>query len=227
MWGCQSLSLCGNPASPLVTVRCSVGSVSGHGRVPPCPGATRLSRGARGGCGTRPLRPHASLQRNAPFCEVAASRCAEAPLGVAHRFAPSRVYKTGITLSGLRWVRSHSRQRSPVVGTPYAPPSGSLVAVQAPWYWSGASRSVLDSGLRPVMLCVPRPPLWASPRFAGVGPALGTRPPPRGSLSPAPTTKHLLQGIRRYAPDAPANPLRKRSYIHPYMMTQTKKPAIN
>jgi len=28
------------------------------------------------------------------FCEVAASRCANAPLGVAHRFAPSRVYKT-------------------------------------------------------------------------------------------------------------------------------------
>ena len=47
--------------SPLYHVRCSVVSVSGHGGGPPCPGTTRLSRGLRGSCGARPLRPHASL----------------------------------------------------------------------------------------------------------------------------------------------------------------------
>ncbi len=43
---------------------------------------------------------------------------------------------------------------------------------------------LLVSGLRPGMLCLPRPPV-ASP-LRGIGPALGARPPPRGSLSPAP-----------------------------------------
>jgi hypothetical protein len=61
MSGRQSLSLCGHPTSPLYFVRCFVGYVSGHGGVPPCPGSTRLSRGARGSCGARPLRSHASL----------------------------------------------------------------------------------------------------------------------------------------------------------------------
>ena len=58
-------ALGGNGTSPLFVVRCSVGSVSGHGGVPPCPGSTRLSRGVRGSCGTRPLRPPASLLHNA------------------------------------------------------------------------------------------------------------------------------------------------------------------
>ena len=34
-----------------------------------------------------------------------------------------RVKATGVMQSGLRWSRSHSRRRFPVVGTPYAPPS--------------------------------------------------------------------------------------------------------
>ena len=38
----------GNGTSPLYLVRCSVGSVSGHGGVPPCPGSTRLSLGISG-----------------------------------------------------------------------------------------------------------------------------------------------------------------------------------
>ena len=116
-------ALGGNGTSPLDPVRCSVVSASGHGGIPPCPRSTKLSRGVRGSCGARPLRPPASLLHNAAFCEVCASRCAKAPLGAAHRFAPSRVHKTGVMQSGLRWSRSHSRRRFPVVGTPYAPPS--------------------------------------------------------------------------------------------------------
>ena len=117
------------------------------------------------------------------FCEVAASRCAKAPLGVAHRFAPSRVYKTGITLSGLRWVRSHSRRRSPVAFAPYAPPAGSLVAIVALWHWSGASRWVLVSGLRPVMLCVPRPPCGLA--AARHWPCAGCPSAPKGLPQPS------------------------------------------
>ena len=96
-------ALGGNGTSPLYLARCSVGFVSGHDGVPPCPGSTRLSLGVSGCCSARPLRPHASLLHNAAFCEVFASRCAKAPLSVAHRFAPSRVHKTGVMQSGLRW----------------------------------------------------------------------------------------------------------------------------
>ena len=90
----------------------------------------------------------------------------------------------GITLSGLRWVRSHSSRRSPVAFAPYAPPAGSLVVVVALWHRSGASRRV--SGQWPAasyVVCAPPAPM-ASP-LRGIGPALAARPPPRGSLSPA------------------------------------------
>ena len=116
-------ALGGNGTSPLDSVRCSVVSASGHGGVPLCPSTTRLSLGMRGSCGTRPLRPPASLLNNAALPSVPASRCAKAPLGAGHRFAPCRVKATGVMQSGLRWRRSHSRRRSPVVGTPYAQPS--------------------------------------------------------------------------------------------------------
>ena len=106
-------ALGGSGTSPLDPVRCSVVSASGQGGVPPCPGTTSLSRGVCGSCGTRPLRPPASLLHNAAFCKVSASRCAEAPLGVAHRFAPSRVSKTGVMQSGLRWVRAHQPSALP------------------------------------------------------------------------------------------------------------------
>jgi hypothetical protein len=85
--------------------------------------AARPGRRVRGSCGTRPLRPPASLLHNAALPSVPASRCAKAPLGAGHRFAPCRVKATGVMQSGLRWSRSHSRRRFPVVGTPYAPPS--------------------------------------------------------------------------------------------------------
>ena len=126
-------ALGGSGTSPLDSVRCSVVSVSGHGGIPPCPRTTRLSRGVRGSCGARPLRPPASLLHNAAFCKVQGSRCAKAPLGAPHRFAPIQVYKTGVMQSGLRWSRSHSRRRFPVACTPYAPPSARPCGCRGTW----------------------------------------------------------------------------------------------
>ena len=125
--------------------------------------ASRSCRsGVRGSCGTRPLRDPlrgpSGLHR-VLFCKVAASRCAKAPLGVIHRFAPWRVYKTHPMQSTSAGYGRTAVGAPPVAFAPYAPPSGSLVAVVAPGHWSGASRRVLVSGLRPVILCVPRPPL--------------------------------------------------------------------
>ena len=76
-------------------LRRSAASVSWQGGVPPYQGPwCRLagascwhdSRGIRASCGTRPLRPPASFLHIVLFCEVAASRYAKAPLGVAHRW---------------------------------------------------------------------------------------------------------------------------------------------
>ena len=91
------------PTSPLAFVRCSVVSVSGQGGVPPCPSCTRLSRGYRCAHGVHPLRPPAALLHNAPLPSVAASHCAKAPFGVAHRWRALRVRATGVMQSGLRW----------------------------------------------------------------------------------------------------------------------------
>ena len=142
-------------------------------------------RRVRGSCGTRPLRPPAALLHKAAFCKVLASRSAKAPLGVAHRFAPLRVSKTGVMQSGLRWRRSHSLRRFPVACTPYAPPSarpcgcrGTLASIRryALCGWSVACGQ--SCGVRP------RPPLcFAAARHlpcALVCPSA----PQGGSLSP-------------------------------------------
>lgn len=147
--------------------------------------AARPGRRVRGSCGTRPLRPPASLLHNAAFCEVCASRCAKAPLGAAHRFAPSRVHKTGVMQSGLRWSRSHSRRRFPVVVTPYAPPPARPCGCRGTWAlvrrcalcgWSVACGQLCG-------VC-PRPPLcFAATRHQPC--ALVCPSAPRGgSLSP-------------------------------------------
>ena len=176
-------ALGGNGTSPLDPVRCSVVSVSGHGGIPPCPRTTRLSRGVRGSCGTRPLQPPASLLHNAPLPSVPASRCAKAPLGAGHRFAPCRVKATGVMQSGLRWVRSHSRLRFPVVARPTRRRLRALVVVVASWHQSGAARCVV--GQWPAashMVFAPAHPC-ASP-LRGISPARwSARPPPVGAPS--------------------------------------------
>lgn len=149
----------------------------------PSPTARPGSRGVRGSCGTRPLRPPASLLHNAPLPSVPASRCAKAPLGAGHRFAPCWVKATGVMQSGLRWSRSHSRRRFPVAFAPYAPPParpcgcrGTVALVR---------RCALCFGQWPAashLVCAPAHPPGLA-RFAGVGPARSARPPPEGAPS--------------------------------------------
>ena len=167
-----------NPTSPLYPVRCSVASVSGQGGLPPCPGTTRLSRGVHGSCGARPLR-QSYITPHCPQCQPVSRKLLLCP--APHRAL--RVKATGVMQNCLRWIRSHSRRRSPVAFAPYAPPPGTLVVVVAPWHRSGAARGV--SGQWPPasrVVCAP-PTLGASP-LRGIGPARSARPPPRGSLSP-------------------------------------------
>jgi hypothetical protein len=130
------MALCADSNAPNITafhIRVSVSLVSGQRGVPQWPATTRLSRGVRGLCSVRALRPPASLLHNAAFCKVQGSRSAKAPLGAPHRFAPFRVYKTGVMQSGLRWSRSHSRRRFPVAGAPYAPPSARPCGCACTW----------------------------------------------------------------------------------------------
>ena len=134
-------------------------------------------------CG-HPLHGPSGLHK-AAFQKVPGSRCAKASLGAPHRCAPSRVSKTGLMQSGLHWVRSHSRLRSPVAGAPYAPPSA------RPRGWRGTWALVRRCALRyshwPTanhVVSAPAHPC-ASP-LRGTSPTRWTaRPPPRGgSLSP-------------------------------------------
>ena len=77
-------------ASQVLSVRWSADMASARWRIvldQPSPAARPGSR-VRGSCGTRPLRPPASLLHNAALPSVPASRCAKAPLGAGHRFAP-------------------------------------------------------------------------------------------------------------------------------------------
>ena len=155
----------------------------------PSPAARPGCRGVRGSCGTRPLRPPASLLHNAAFCEVCASRCAKAPLGAGHRFAPYRVKATGVMQSGLRWSRSHSRRRFPVACTPYAPPSARPCGCRGTWAlvrrcalcaWSVACGQLCGVCPRPPLcfaaarhqpcaLVCPSAPPWGLPQPARLG----------------------------------------------------------
>ena len=170
-------ALGGNPTSPLYFVRCSVASVSGHDGVPPCPSTTRLSRGMHGSRGARPLRQN-YITPHCPQCQPVSRKLllCLAPLRAL------RVKATGVMQNCLRWSRSHSRRRFPVAFAPNAPPTGSLAAVVAPWHWSGASRSVLVSGLRPFMLYVPRPPVGLA-TLRGHWPCAGLPVRPQGAPS--------------------------------------------
>jgi hypothetical protein len=151
----------------------------------PSPTAWPGCRGVRCSCGARPLRPPASLLHNAALPSVPASRCAKAPLGAGHRSAPCRVKATGVMQSGLRWSRSHSRRRFPVVGTPYAPPSARPCGCRGTWAlvrrcalcaWSVACG-------QSYVVCPAHP--CASP-LRGISPAALVCPsaPHGGSLSP-------------------------------------------
>ena len=164
-----------------------------------------LAPGMRGSCGARPLRPPASLLHNAALPSVPASRCAKAPLGAGHRFAPCRVKATGVMQSGLRWSRSHSRRRSPVVGTPYAPPSA------RPCGCCGAVASVRRcahcSGQWPAasyLVCAP-PTLWPR-RCAALALRTGLPVRPQGAPSAQRLGSRRLTAAGRQPQICGANP---------------------
>ncbi len=182
------MALCACGIAPNITafvLRESVVLVSGHGGVPPCPITTKLSRDVRDSRDTCPLRPPASLLHKAAFWKVLASRCAKAPLGVAHRFAPWRVSKIGLMQSGLRWCRRVSRRRSPVAGAPYAPPTGRPCACRGWLVWSGAPRYIVCQWPAASLRCVPPPTLRALPASRALVPRGLPVRPPRGLPQPA------------------------------------------
>ena len=139
-----------------------------------------------GTCGTRPLRPPASLLHKAALPSVPASRCAKAPLGAGHRFAPCRVKATGIMQSGLRWSRSHSRRRFPVAYAPYTPPSVRPCGCRSAMALVRRYALVPVGGLQPCTLCVP-PPAHRGLAAARHWPRAPVCPsaPHGGALSPA------------------------------------------
>jgi len=188
-----------HPTSPLFVSSESVALVSGHGGVPPWPSCTRLSRAHSRFCGARPLRPHAALLHNAAFCKVFASRCAKAPLGVAHRCAPSRVRKTGVMQSGLRLGAGASAVGAPrSLARPTRRRPVALVAAVAAGHWSGASRIVLVSGLRPYILCLP-PPTLGPRRCAALARRGSARPPPKGAPSAPRAALRAVPGVQAVA----------------------------
>lgn len=141
------------------------------------------------------LRSPAGLHR-VLFYKVVASRCARATLGVVHRCAPSRVYKTHPMQSTCAGCGRVSRWRSPVASAPYAPPPGrpggwrgamALVRRCALWSWCVACGQLY-------CVCPAHP--WASPRFAGLGPALGLPVRPQG----APSAQRLAYAAYRRRP---------------------------
>jgi hypothetical protein len=128
--------------------------------------------------------PAAAKLHNAPLPSVSASR-SQAPLVAATASRPSgegnRLYAKLPSLGAVAQPSTLPGRFS----APYAPPAGSLVIVVAPWHWSGAKRSA--AGQWPAasqVVCAP-PALWASPRFAGIGPCAGCPSAPKGLPHPS------------------------------------------
>jgi hypothetical protein len=114
----------GRGTSPVLrkcwSVRCGADMASARLRIvldQPSP-AARPGRCVRGSCGARPLR-QSYIKPHCPQCPPVSRKLLlwQPPLRAL------RVKATGFMQNCLRWVRSHSRRRFPVVGTPYAPPS--------------------------------------------------------------------------------------------------------
>jgi len=102
----------------------------------------------------------------------------------------------------LRWVRSHSRRRSPVAVQ--RPTRRQLAPFWLLWHCGigQALRAVFWSVACGHSLCVCPAHPCGPRRCAAFGPALGARPPPRGSLIPAQNTSRSVieQCSRRFAP---------------------------
>jgi len=199
-------ALGGNGTSPLYFVRCSVGYVSGHGGVPPCPGTTRLSRSVRGAvtrarCGTHCV----ALRVYIGCCFVKWPAVAALKL----RLVPSTASRPhGFTKPTLCKVPPLGlvAQLSALPGR--CPLSSALRAASwLPCGCGGAAalirRFAQCSGQWPAasrVVCAP-PTLWPR-RCAALALRWSARPPPRGSLSPAQNTSRSFKEkcSRRFAP---------------------------
>ena len=171
-------ALGGNPTSPLDPVRGTVGPVSGHGGVPPCPGSTKLSRGVRGSCGIGPLR-QSYITPHCPQCPPVSRRLLlwQPPLGAL------RVKATG------RYAKLPSLD---TVTQPSALPGRIRALRAAVWLPCGGCGTVASVrrfaqrfGQWPAaihVVCAP-PTLWASP-LRGIGPALVCPSAPKGLPQP-------------------------------------------
>ena len=168
-------ALGGNGTSPLDPVRCSVVSASGHGGVPPCPRSTRLSRGVRGSCGTRPLRQNYIM----PHCIKCRSSHSQAHFVSPHRFAPSGFTQQALCKIAFAGAVA-SRLHSPVATRPTCSRLSPLWCAGVVAY---IRRFAHGSGrrLRRASCVSPRPPLGLA-SFAA-SPARSARPPPKGAPS--------------------------------------------
>ena len=171
------------------SVRCGADMASARWRIvldQPSP-AARPGRCVRGSCGTRPLR-QSYITPHCPQCPPVSRKLLlwQPPL------CALRVKATGFMQNCLRWSgrtavgapRSHSR-----------PTRRRLAPLWRLWH-RGIGQALragcLVSGLRPVILCVPRPPLWALP-LRGVWPCAGCPSAPKGLPHPSATDKRRLR----------------------------------
>ena len=140
---------------------------------------TRLSRRGRGWCGAHPLRPPAALLHKAAFCEVVASRCAKAALGVVHR-----------------WRALTGSQNRPYAKWPALGWWACLALCRGQ-----ALRAVFWSVACGQSSCVcPRPPCGPH-RCAASAPGAGTaRPPPKGAPSARAPLAVVVQALCKGSP---------------------------
>ena len=173
-------ALGGDGTSPLYPVRYSVGLISWHGGVPPCLATTRLSRRERGSCGARPLR-QSYITPHCPQCPpvatlklrlvpVTASRPSGEGNGPLCKIAFAGYGRTAVGAS--RSLARPTRRRLAPLWLLWR--CGIGQALRAAFWSVACGQSSCVCPAHPV----------ASP-LRGIGLALGARPPPRGSLSPA------------------------------------------
>lgn len=140
-------------------------SVSWQGGVPPCRVAT-WSWLAGASCWTggdqSPRRypqpgPHAALLHKAAFCEVAASR-SQAPLVSPTAARPGGSTKQALCKVSLAGAGASAASAPPGRCASCAPPPVALVVCWRRGSSQALRAGYLVSGLRPCILCVPRPP---------------------------------------------------------------------
>lgn len=166
-WVARS-AVCRTPAPGITalpgSVRCR--PVSGHGGVPPCPGAKSVverRRQAASVVGARPLQPPASLLHKAPFCQACASRYAKASLGVTRRCAPFGFTKQALCKVAFAGGGCVSRRCFPVALRPAHRQLGTRVVSCLHGIGQALRAVFMSVAFGHVMGVCPRPPRGALP----------------------------------------------------------------